>query len=62
MVQFHRFMIFLDKDPIGEMVIPTIDPQQACQGFLDKFTGFVGAGLRRVVEEGKGKLNARLID
>jgi hypothetical protein len=55
-------MIFLDKDPIGEMVIPTIDPQQACQGFLDKFTGFVGAGLRRVVEEGKGKLNARLID
>ena len=62
MVQFHRFMIFLDKDPIGEMVIPTNDTQRACQGFLDKVTGFIGAGLRKVVEEEKGKLNARLIE
>ena len=62
MVQFYRFKIFIDKDPIGEMVIPTNDPQQACWSFLDKTDGFIGAGLRRIVEERKGQLNARLME
>jgi hypothetical protein len=62
MVQFFRFKIFIDKDPIGEMFVPTNSPQLAYQSFLVKTGGFIGAGPRRIVEERKGQLNARLVE
>jgi hypothetical protein len=56
-MKFHMYRMMLDGKAIGEIVTPS-GPREAAEYFLEKCTGFIGAGLRRVIAREPGLLIA----
>ncbi len=56
MIEFHTFRIYLDKKPIGKVIIPSKDPARACELFLENSSDIeLAMGL-------KERITARLIE
>ena len=61
-MRFWKYRILLGEDLIGEIVIPTDSSRQAAEAFLEKMTGYIGAGLRRVLKDEPGLLVAERVE
>ncbi len=61
-MQFHGYSIYLGEKKIGEMIPPLEDPRKVCESFLEKTGGFIGAGIRRVIEDEPGLLRAERVE